>query len=248
MHNAAQGALVRRHALRILRALPTCVRPMLERDAPSSTRQLTIDAPNILRQRLAQVIGAFGGLGWRWHCHVRIRHCLAGSSVGGGLFPRVVGMPKLILTALRVLGQNALRLLLICAGAWLAAVEPADYWAEARRAANAASGHVPNMDPGVVVVLAMIAALPILVALLLGEMTRCIAGGKALSLPSCLALGALAASPVGYAYGFDSSISDTVMYLATAFLLTSFYSARWAWLTRRARRPTAMPGLGRGEP
>lgn len=133
----------------------------------------------------------------------------------------------------RLLSLNTLRLLLVSVGVWLAAVEPANHWAEARQVANVASGHVPEMDPGVVVVLAAMFALMILGAVLLVELIRCALGGKALSLPSCLALGAVAACPVGYTFGFAAPVSNAVMYLASALLLAAFYAVRWAWLHAR---------------
>lgn len=45
--------------------------------------------------------------------------------------------------------QAALRLLCLCAGACVAVVVPTAHAADARRALNAATGHLPDMDPGI---------------------------------------------------------------------------------------------------
>lgn len=143
-------------------------------------------------------------------------------------------MFKAIISFLRFVGLNAFRFLLICAGAWLTALEPAESWADARRAANAASGHMPNMDPGVMVSMALVLTIPILIVLLVVELTRWAWNGKTLALPSYLVLGAVAACPVGYSIGFD--ISDATLYPVSALMLAAFYLVRRAWMAHRARR------------
>ena len=145
-------------------------------------------------------------------------------------------MFKAILSALRLVSLNTFRFILICAGAWLTAVEPAVCWADARRAANAASGHLPNMDPGVMVSMALILTIPILIVLLVVELTRWALNGRTLALPSYLVLGAVAACPVGYSIGSEALASNGALYLVCALLLAAFYLVRWAWLARRARR------------
>jgi len=134
------------------------------------------------------------------------------------------------ISTLRLVSLNALRFLFVCAGAWLAAVGPVEFRADARRAANAAAGHVPNMDPGVMAVMALVLTVLILVAVFFVEITRCAIGGKPLAMPSCLALGAVTACPVGYSIGFDAPTSNTILFLASAFGLVAFYAVRRAWL------------------
>lgn len=145
-------------------------------------------------------------------------------------------MLKTILSALRLVSLNAFRFLLICAGAWLTALEPAESWADARRAANAASGHMPNMDPGIMVSMALVLTIPILIMLLVVELTRWAWNGKTLALPSYFLLGAVAACPVGYSIGLGVHISNAALYPASALMLAAFYLVRWAWMARRARR------------
>ena len=145
-------------------------------------------------------------------------------------------MFKAILSALRLVSLHAFRFLLICAGAWLTALEPAESWADARRAANAASGHMPNMDPGVMVSMALILTIPILIVLLVVELTRWAWNGKTLALPSYFVLGAVAACPVGYSIGSAALASSGALYSASALMLGAFYLVRWAWMARRTRR------------
>jgi hypothetical protein len=96
---------------------------------------------------------------------------------------------------------------------------------------------MPNMDPGVMVIMAEVLTLPILMAVLVVELTRYAFNGKPMALPSYAALGAVAACPVGYSIGFDAFASKTVLYVASALLLAAFYSARWVWLSSRVRKP-----------
>lgn len=145
-------------------------------------------------------------------------------------------MFKAILSALRWVSLNAFRFFLICAGAWLAALEPAESWADARRAANAASGHMPDMDPGVMVSIALFLTIPILIMLFVVELTRWAWNGKTLALPSYLVLGAVAACPVGYSIGFGAHISNAAIYPVSALMLAAFYLVRWAWVARPVRR------------
>ncbi len=140
-----------------------------------------------------------------------------------------------VLYTLRVVSLNSIRFLLICAGAWLVTMVPAHNWANARRAANAASGHMPNMDPGVVVSLALILAIPILIALFVVEAVRWAWNGKTLALPSYFSLGAVAGCPVGYSIGLGAPISKTSLYLVSAFLLAIFYLVRWKWMARATK-------------
>lgn len=145
-------------------------------------------------------------------------------------------MYKITSSTLSSFSLNVLRFLFICAGSWLAAVEPANHWAEVRQAANAAAGNTPNMDPGVMVIMAQVFIIPILAVVLLIELTRSWAlGGKPLSLPSYLVLGVLAACPVGYSIGFAVPATKTLLFLASALGLASFYFLRWAWLASRAK-------------
>ena len=149
-------------------------------------------------------------------------------------------MLKAILSALRMVSLNAFRFILICVGAWLVVLEPAESWANVRRAANTASGHMPNMDPGVMVSLALVLTIPILIVLLVVELTRWAWSGKTLALPSYFVLGAVAAWPVGYSIGLGAHISNAVLYPVSALMLGAFYLVRWAWMARRARRAGVM--------
>ncbi len=124
------------------------------------------------------------------------------------------------------LGMDLLRLVSLCAGAYFAGVYPAELWAEERRAANLAAHHVPNMEPGVLTVIALVLVVPILVLLLVSELTRVWAlKGRPLSLPAAAVLGAAAAAPLGYGIVGDRG-SNTELFLASALCIAAFYAAR----------------------
>jgi hypothetical protein len=117
-------------------------------------------------------------------------------------------------------------------------VLPVEIVANSRRAVNAAAGHMPNMDPGTTVVLAGFVAIPIVVALLLVELTRCwVVGHRPLTLPSSAALGALATWPIGLSFSLPwLHLSHQMLLLASAIGVVAFYSARSRWLARHAQR------------
>src|SRR5262245_51382559 len=133
------------------------------------------------------------------------------------------------------------RLFAVTAGSLLVAVVPALVVAGLRQAANEASGHAPNMDPGVVVSLAVVLAVPIVMGVLFIELTRSWGfSQKPLSLTSCVILGAVASWPVGYSFlpmplqlpGYPALL------LASSLGVAAFYAVRWVWLTRSTRGAT----------
>lgn len=123
----------------------------------------------------------------------------------------------------------------IILGAWLAGLLPVELSVDAQRLANEAQGHAPNMEPGVVVGLAFFLTSPILAVVLLAELVR--QWGlerEPLSLPSCIALGFLAAWPVGYSFVFPTShFGNSGIYMVSALGILAFYTTRWLWLRRR---------------
>jgi hypothetical protein len=140
-----------------------------------------------------------------------------------------------ILTASRFAAQNLARLAAAALGVELAMLHPIGLAIEARRAANAAAGYAPNMDPGVVAVLAAVLAAPILIALFLIEITRCwFKGHKPLAYPSYLALGVLAVWPIGLNYSVpEIQLRYSAMAACSALGVAAFYGARWLWLSWR---------------
>ncbi len=138
------------------------------------------------------------------------------------------------------LGMHALRFLFVCVGAYFAGFYPVELWADERRAANLAAHHVPNMDPGVMAVIALVVTVPIVAVLLVGELARMWAlKGKPLSPPAAAMLGAVAAGPVGYSALPGNYSSNLFIFLASAACVTVFYGARsrWlAWVRRRGER------------
>lgn len=146
-------------------------------------------------------------------------------------------MFKEILPRIRRASLNVLRFISICGGFWLAAVLPVEIRANARRAANLVAGHTQNMDPGVVAAIMGVMSIPILVAVLIVEVTRSWGlGHEPLALLSCVAIGMLAACPLGYSFVFaEVSLSYPVVLLTSSLGVVVFYSVRWTWLATRAR-------------
>jgi len=141
-----------------------------------------------------------------------------------------------ILTASKFIAQNLTRLAAVFLGVDLAMLYPIGLAIEARRAANAAAGYAPNMDPGVVAVLAAFLAAPILIALFLIEITRCwFKGHKPLAYPSYLALGALAVWPIGLNYSVPE-VHLRYPAMCSALGVGAFYGVRWLWLSWRSKR------------
>lgn len=133
--------------------------------------------------------------------------------------------------------RTAMKLGCFIFGTWLAAVLPVEMWADARRADNLAAGHVPNMDPGTVDALAAFVAIAPLLAVILIEGVRCWAmGSKPLTLPACVALGLLAAWPVGAAFTVAwLHFGYSGLFIESCFGILAFYSIRRAWLVTRER-------------
>jgi ABC-type Na+ efflux pump permease subunit len=135
------------------------------------------------------------------------------------------------------LAQGAARGAALAFGVWLAALLPVEIWVEARRAANAARGYLPGMDPGVVAVVAMFVAVPLLGALFLIELARCSRKASApLAYLSCVLLGVMAAWPVGLAFSFpELSLGKGGVMALSALGIAAFYGARRARLAARAK-------------
>ena len=135
--------------------------------------------------------------------------------------------------------MGMLRSLAIAMGALLAVVLPAQMTAAFRRAGNEASGYTPNMEPGVVVALAISLVVPIVAVVLLIELIRSWGlGQKPLSLASCAALGAMAACPVGYTFSPNAvQLSYPVLLFAGSIGVLALYGIRWVWLARSTRGP-----------
>jgi hypothetical protein len=137
--------------------------------------------------------------------------------------------------------MGLLRFVTIATGSLLVATVPAQVSAAIHRSINEAAGYTPNMEPGVVVLLAVVASAPIVVVVLFGELARSWGfGQKPLSIPSCIALGALAAWPIGYNFSPKAvQFGYPGLLIASALSVAAFYTARWAWLVRSARSPGA---------
>jgi hypothetical protein len=120
-------------------------------------------------------------------------------------------------------------------GVWMGAVAPVEAVVEVRRVANAANGHVPNMEPGVVLVIAVMFAVGVAALILLSELVRCWAlGGAPLKASTHLFLGVLAASPIGLAFTVEwfQPTSSVVAVLVGALILL-FYSVMGVRSSRR---------------
>ena len=145
-------------------------------------------------------------------------------------------LPKSTISTFRRVTLHMLRFLSVCVGSLLTSVVPVEIWADGRRVENMATGYMPNMDPGVVVVIALFFTLPILAAVLLVELIRWWAmGHEPLALPSCLALGVLAAWPIGYSFAIsEAPLGYPLVLLVASLGVVVFYSVRWAWLANRA--------------
>ena len=141
----------------------------------------------------------------------------------------------------RLAGMAALRTMAITVGVALTSVIPAIVAADSKRATNEAAGNYPNMDPGVIVVMAVMFAVPIAIAVLLVELTRCwVYGQKPLSGSSCIVLGALAAWPIGLIVLFPTVLLGYIyLFIASLAGVVAFYLARRAWLARRDSADTA---------
>jgi hypothetical protein len=131
----------------------------------------------------------------------------------------------------------ALRVASTLVGALLGGVVPVDAVVDARRAANAASGHIPNMDPGVMLVIAMMLVAAVVVVILVVELVRCWAlGGVPLTVPSHALLGFVAAFPIGLAFAvewFRSAGSAGVLIAGAVIIL--FYAALCVRSARKRR-------------
>jgi hypothetical protein len=91
-------------------------------------------------------------------------------------------------------------LLLMGFTAIVAALGPAILWARERDAINAATGHLPDMNPGITVYLAAFLLAPFLLVSAGIEVGRLIAGGAPLHPPAAALLGALVGAPIGLRY------------------------------------------------
>jgi hypothetical protein len=131
---------------------------------------------------------------------------------------------------------SALLLACFTLGALLSTIVPTQVWANARRAANLAANHHPNMDPQVVVMLAVFVMVPYAVAVVVVEAVRMLRGGPPLLLPSAALLGLLVGSPVGYSLSVSGAPQGwQILSVLIAASVAVFYSIRFVWL--RARVP-----------
>lgn len=137
----------------------------------------------------------------------------------------------------RRLALNASRLVAIVLGFWLAALLPVDAWIDHRRAGNARDGLLPNMDPGVVMSIAILFALALLVVVLIVECVRCWALGRApLSLPACVGLGVCASWPVGWYFAVRHfPCGPAGVFVFSALSIAAFHAIRARWPAMRGR-------------
>lgn len=125
--------------------------------------------------------------------------------------------------------RAALRLLCLCAGAWLAALVPAVHSANVSRASNAAIGYLPDMDPGTGISLAALLAVLVLVVLVVIELCRAWAWGRRpLALPSYFVLGVAATWPIG--------VGMHGILWACPLSIGAFYGLRSWWMVRQPTR------------
>ena len=115
------------------------------------------------------------------------------------------------------------------------AVAPVEAVVNARRIANAATGHLPNMEPGVLLVLALMFAATVVAMILLAELVRCWAlGGAPLKLLAQALLGVVAAAPIGFSLTVDRfhPTGPAVVGISGAVILL-FYAVMGLWSSRR---------------
>jgi len=136
---------------------------------------------------------------------------------------------------IRAAAANASRIAATLVGVWAGAVAPVDAAVNARRIANAATGHLPNMDPGVLLVLAMMFAAAVVAMILLAELVRCWAlRGAPLKLLSQALLGVVAAAPIGLSLTMDRfpATGPAVVGISGAVILL-FYAVMGLWSSPR---------------
>ena len=91
-------------------------------------------------------------------------------------------------------------LALVAFAAAFLAIGPARHWAAQRDAINAATGHLPDVNPGMALYFAAFVVAPFIVAALVIELARLIAGGTPLRPLAATLLGGLIGLPVGLRY------------------------------------------------
>ena len=136
---------------------------------------------------------------------------------------------------IRSAAASASRIAATLVGVWAGAVAPVDAAVDASRNANAASGHLPNMDPGVLLFVAMMFAAAVVAMILLAELVRCWAlGGAPLKLLSQALLGVVAAAPIGLSLTVDRfyATGAAVLGISGAVILL-FYAVMGLWSSRR---------------
>lgn len=136
----------------------------------------------------------------------------------------------------RAAGET-LRIVSTILGVWLTGLAPVERVVEGRRAVNAATGYMPNMDPGVITVLATLFAAAIVAIVLVAELARRWAwGGTPLAVLSHTILGALAAAPIGVAFTVERFRGGGAVLLISSLMVVLFYAARGLWLQRHRRQ------------
>ena len=130
----------------------------------------------------------------------------------------------------RLLPSSRVRSVLLSLAAFLIAVwgsglYPVSLWADVRRAENFARGYYPNMDPGVVYVLATFLVTPLVLGVLVLELVRLLRGGIPLSPFWSLCLGSLLGIPVSSTLvGFIPPLPYWQLCLLVGCLAAAFYA------------------------
>jgi hypothetical protein len=175
------------------------------------------------------------------HCAELDAACLGGP--GGRTIAATDTMIRLV-THVKGAVVNALRLVCLLAGAWLAGLVPVAYFAEVKREMNAAVGHMPNMDPGTSIFIALMFIILVLAVLVVIEVCRSwVWENRPLTPLSFFVLGLAATWPIGVE--FSSSLlgraDGTGVLLACPASVAAFYVVRRWRISRYARISNGAP-------
>ena len=122
-------------------------------------------------------------------------------------------------------------------GLWLGAIAPLEYLANLKRMENLARAYYSNMDPGVVVSLALFIVVPIMFVCIVTDAIRLIFGGQPLSILGAFVFGLFIAAPFAYSTTVSSLSLSFLAYAAVlALQLAIFYAIRTAILKTRGRK------------
>lgn len=134
--------------------------------------------------------------------------------------------------------KNLMRILFgfpaFCVAAGLVAFVPAIFYVEERRGYLAATGTVPNLDPGVVLSLQLVLAVPLVLLAIVCEVLR-IWGfrGSPLSALASMLFGALSTLPTVSVFFPAIPSSFALHFLYFVVLVGGFYMARHFYLHNR---------------